>query len=382
MDGSNACKPRPTREYLQKRGIRAEFFVPIEYRPFDKRWIYWEPETHLLGRKSPDFLPQVFPQNAFVEARQRESVTDFSRGTVVTRLADNFGNGFSNFFPKLLVNEPKETLFTAKTRKERRTQNLSELAKAYLKDLTLHPGPKEDDSPLFYHVTAILHSPIFRTENLSALRKNWPRIPLPSSRNALLASAEIGRSISTLLDTESPVKGVTIGELRPEVVPVAVITRAGGGNLKESDLGLTAGWGHGGKGGVTMPGKGKLIERDYSPAERKFIVEGARALELSEERALAQLGEMTCDIYLNDVAYWSNMPIRVWQYSIGGYQAIKKWLSYREQPLLGRPLSKDEVRYVQEMARRIAAILLLEPALDANYEAVKQNTYPWPEKEK
>jgi len=28
-------------------------------------------------------------------------------------------------------------------------------------------------------------------------------------------------------------------------------------------------------------------------------------------------------------------------------------------------------------ARRIAAILLMEPELDANYEAVKKSTYPW-----
>jgi hypothetical protein len=30
--------------------------------------------------------------------------------------------------------------------------------------------------------------------------------------------------------------------------------------------------------------------------------------------------------------------------------------------------------------RRIAAILLLEPALDANYERVKADTYAWPAK--
>ncbi len=30
------------------------------------------------------------------------------------------------------------------------------------------------------------------------------------------------------------------------------------------------------------------------------------------------------------------------------------------------------------MVRRIAAILLLGPALDANYEAVKADTWPWP----
>ena len=47
---------------------------------------------------------------------------------------------------------------------------------------------------------------------------------------------------------------------------------------------------------------------------------------------------------------------------------------------LGRPLTKDEVRWVQEMARRIAAIFLMEPALDENYRAVKAHTYEWPKK--
>ena len=31
-----------------------------------------------------------------------------------------------------------------------------------------------------------------------------------------------------------------------------------------------------------------------------------------------------------------------------------------------------------EMTGRSAAILLLEPALDANYERMKAVTYPWP----
>jgi hypothetical protein len=90
------------------------------------------------------------------------------------------------------------------------------------------------------------------------------------------------------------------------------------------------------------------------------------------------LGDRTCDVYLNDVAYWKNIPLRVWEYTIGGYQVVKKWLSYREEKLLGRPMTKDEVRWVQEMARRIAAILLLEPLLDENYRAVKAHTYEWP----
>jgi len=32
----------------------------------------------------------------------------------------------------------------------------------------------------------------------------------------------------------------------------------------------------------------------------------------------------------------------------------------------------------EHLARRIAAILLMEPELDANYEAVRQASYAWP----
>ena len=77
------------------------------------------------------------------------------------------------------------------------------------------------------------------------------------------------------------------------------------------------------------------------------------------------------------MAYWRNVPARVWDYTIGGYQVIKKWLSYREKALLGRGLTIEEAQEVTAMARRIAAVLLLEPALDANYAAVSGATYAW-----
>lgn len=136
------------------------------------------------------------------------------------------------------------------------------------------------------------------------------------------------------------------------------------------DLDVTAGWGHGGKGGVTMPGRGMIIERDYSKEELLAIHEGG-------PETLQQLGERTCDIYLNDTACWKNVPLKVWKYTIGGYQVMKKWLSYRERVLLGRGLTTDEAREVTNMTRRIAAILLLEPDIDENYRAAKESTFKW-----
>jgi len=133
----------------------------------------------------------------------------------------------------------------------------------------------------------------------------------------------------------------------PWSAPIAVFKRLDGkpARPEAGDLDLTAGWGHGGKGGVTMPGKGRL----------------------------APCGDDAWDVLLNDVACWRNVPVAVWEYTIGGYQVIQKWLSYRERDLLGRGLTPDEVRYVTEMARRLAVLIALQPSLDENYRRVSQS---------
>jgi hypothetical protein len=131
-------------------------------------------------------------------------------------------------------------------------------------------------------------------------------------------------------------------------------------------------------GGVTMPGRGRLVERPYTEVELSAFREGLADLGLTYEQLMSCLGGACYDVYLNDLAYWRCVPARVWKYTIGGYQVMKKWLSYRERALLRRDLKPDEARYVAEMTRRIAALVLLEPALDANYERVKADTYGWP----
>ena len=65
----------------------------------------------------------------------------------------------------------------------------------------------------------------------------------------------------------------------------------------------------------------------------------------------------TVNIHLNDQAYWSNIPKPVWQYRLGGYQVLKKYLSYRDHKVLARPLTLEELSWFSEAARRIAALL-------------------------
>ena len=182
----------------------------------------------------------------------------------------------------------------------------------------------------------------------------WPRIPVPGwpegdeagAADELAESAARGRKLAALLDSDTPVAGVTSGALRTEIAVIAVPSSTDGGNMAGDDFDVTAGWGYFGSGEAVMPGQGRVAERPYTPEEREAIGD-----------AVSTLGETTYDIYLNVRAYWRNVPSNVWNYKLGGYQVLKKWLSYRGRRVLGRRLLPDEVQHFAETSRRIASIL-------------------------
>ena len=331
---------------LARGGPSVAGFVRCTFRPFDNRWLYWESCSGLLARPSPAFGPNAFHGNMFLEARQRESNDQFLRGTLVSGLASDFGNGLSNFFPPWL----REVGLGVDEGELERRPNLSSRAQQYLNQLGL--GVED----LFHHALAVLHDPAYRKANSGALRMEWPRIPLPGwpsgdapeAASELTASAARGRKLATLLDPETPVQGVTSGTLRPELAAIAVPTTSDGHNMTGADFTVTAGWGHFGTGDAVMPGQGRAVERPHTDAELAALGSDASVL-----------GDTTFDVHLNDNARWSNVPSAVWNYRLGGYQVLKKWLSYRESKVLGRPLFPEEVQHFTDTARRIAAILML-----------------------
>ncbi len=412
MRSTSGFNARSIRNALLDRGGPIEGgFIHYAYRPFDTRWLYCETEGGLLDRPRSEYGPHVFEGNVWLEAREREAREDFSRGTLCRTLADNFGNGLSSFFPAWL----RDTGLGADETTVQRIPNLSPAAQRYLDRLGL--GVED----LFYHALAVLHDPAYRQANAGALRMEWPRIPLPGwpelsvsspagrggsrtaptvvphgdapaadhsvvplktgthpasdAAHALAASAARGRQLAHLLDSDTPVPGVTTSNLRPDMIAIAQPATTDDRNMTGDDFGLTAGWGHFGSGEAVMPGQGKAIERPYTPAEREALNHAHPAAGNAERDALgnaqptsatpaghdtlAVLGETTYDIYLNDRAYWRNVPANVWRYKLGGYQVLKKWLSYREQTVLGRPLKLDEVLHFTDTARRIGAILLV-----------------------
>ena len=340
---------RSVRDALLARGGPIETqFDRFAYRPFDNRWLYWEGETKLLDEKRADYRPHVFEGNVWLSSAQH-----------LRKGAEEPQACFSEHLGSLHLIERTALMFPAYLRDDglgvggkgvQRRPNLSHAAQRYLQSI----GANVED--LFHHVLAILHDPAYREANAGALRMEWPRIPLPGwpdgdtagAAESLVASAARGRELAGLLDPDTPVPGVTQGSLRPEIAAIAVPATTGGRNMTGDDFALTAGWGHYGTGDAVMPGQGRIVEREYTPEERAALGD-----------AIPTLGAKTLDVYLNDHAFSRNVPAAIWDYKLGGYQVLKKWLSYRERDVLGRALTPDEVLYFAETARRVGTVLQL-----------------------
>jgi type I restriction-modification system DNA methylase subunit len=365
--------------------FKPDHILPYALRPFETRWCYFTDVNPLWNRSRPTLWAQCWEGNSFLLSRMKASKDDegspfyFAKGLS----DDHILSPDATCFPIRLKSTPAKNkkgqqnqLSLLESDEPEITANLSVQARTYLSSLDISDPDTDAETAglVWLHALAIGYAPNYLTANAHGIRQDWPRIPMPNTASLLRDSAKVGQSIAQLLDTEQKVAGVSSGALRAEQKVLGVLSKTG---TEALNLAINAGWGHLGKEGVTMPGKGKLVERDYSPSELAALQEGATAQNLSSTQIHDLLGATTYDVYLNPTTYWKNVPSKVWDYTIGGYQVIKKWLSYREYELLQRPLSQNETSEVMNMVRRIAALLLLQPQLDSNYEAVVQNLYNW-----
>lgn len=369
---SNA--PRYNAETARNRliadgGLRAGRLAQMTVQPFHRLWAFYTTVRPMWNEPRPQVASQQEAGNTFIVTRLQSRKPNEGIPVFITRDLPGYHSLDPNAHPfpvklhRHAIGSGGLALHAGEI-----DPNLSPQARQYLTEVGLaewlEPNNAAIDS-IWFCALAIAYAPAWLEENEEGILDDWPRVPLPSNREQLIASAALGRRIADLLDPDVPVPGVTTGTIAPTLREIATLSRIGGGSASSAELAVTVRWGAVNRSGAVMPGTGRVVERDYADNES-----GCRA-----ETQL--LGPRTHDVFLNDLVYWRNVPDEVWNFTIGGFQVIKKWLSYRGEPILTRPLHLAEVNYVRDMARRLAAIRLLGPGLDQNYRACAEGSYPW-----
>jgi len=186
---------RALQQYVS-RGKLSSFdknaIVPAQYRPFCSQYLYFDRMWNEMVYQIPKFFP----------TREHENVVICVSGAsviITDVIADLHFNGDTQCFP-LYYYEPNDFeergLFDSENDEAFiRRDGVSNFILRQARELYGTRVSKED---IFYYVYGLLHSPDYRREFASDLKKMLPRLPLVESPKDFWAFSKAGRELADL----------------------------------------------------------------------------------------------------------------------------------------------------------------------------------------
>ena len=267
--------------------VKDELVLPISYRPFDNKFIYYD--ISIIERARIKVMKNLIGgyNIGLVTSRQCTDdwkhilCTNMPNDFNLTGTAGRYGSGYT--FPLYIYPDANSMDMGS----EHRTPNLNpEIVNKIASALNLtFTSEKSDESNTFVpidildYIYAVLHSPSYREKYKEFLKIDFPRVPYPNP-DTFWQLVKLG------------------GELRQL-------------HLMESPL------------------LSKLIT--------KYPIDGTNTVDKIEYK--------DNKVYINDTQYFECVPEVSWNFYIGGYQPAQKWLKDRK----GRTLNFDDILHYQRI---------------------------------
>jgi predicted helicase len=256
-------------QVIENRNFNEKYILPIQYRPFDNRWIYYD--TKIISRPASKAMVHLVHQENYSLSLKRQSKFDFSYTFIHRSICESclFESAYANNteFPLYLYLE-NNLLQTIDKTPNLQLEILNKIAENLALTFTTEKEPTENTfAPIdiLDYIYAILHNPTFREKYKEFLKIDFPRVPYPKDATTFWQLVKLGGEIRQihLLESSTVEKYIT---QYPE----------DGTNM------------------VTKP--------KYTNGK----------------------------VYINDTQYFNNVPEKAWNFYIGGYQPAQKWLKDRK----------------------------------------------------
>ena len=283
-----------SRNEIQRTGIIYNNFRILNYRCFDKRYIYYD--NNFVARLNTKVLRHFDFSNIGLISTRQLADNNFNHIFVTNILSDqcfisNKTKEGCQVFPLYLY--PEKNGQQSIDENNKRIPNLnSSIVNRIATDLDLYfmwekgePNPfniKEVFAPidLLDYIYAVLHSPTYREKYKEFLKIDFPRVPYPKNQHIFWQLVKLG------------------GELRQI----------------------------------------HLLE---SPTVEKYITQ----YPIDGDNAVGKINYQVNKVYINETQYFANVPEVAWNFYIGGYQPAQKWLKDRKE----RKLEFDDILHYQKI---------------------------------
>ncbi|MDP3313582.1 type ISP restriction/modification enzyme [Lutibacter sp.] len=306
---------------IRDKSFDRKYLLPIQYRPFDNRWIYYDPK--IISRPASKVMKHLVFANNLSLSLKRQSKFEFSYSFIHKSICESclFESAYANNTEFPLYLYPDENGQQSIEDSPERTPNLNmEIVKQIANGLGLtftneketasnvcfansdevRPEFKQSFAPidLLDYIYAVLHSPSYREKYKEFLKIDFPRVPYPNDAKTFWKFVEYGGELREIHLLESSKVENYITKYPKD-----------GDNI------------------VTKP---------------IFVI--ARNEAIATDETASSLA-VTGSVYINENQYFSNVPEVAWNFYIGGYQPAQKWLKDRK----GRELSYEDILHYQKI---------------------------------
>lgn len=314
---------------LKSSGLDQSLILPINYRPFDKRWTYYTGHSRgFICMPRPEVMKQMIKPNLGLVLCRQYSGDYFNHAFVTDTLTEscyisNKTKEIGYIFPLYLhKDEAKVEQVSLLTPEAGTPGEKTNISPEVLDKLQQSFGTSVSPEAIFGYVYAVLYATSFRSSYQEFLKRDFPRIPFTKNY-------ELFQNLSTL--------GKKLTDLHL---------------LKSEELG---------KSEVKFYGKG-----DGSVNEVKFEDLSVVTQWEGEKPNNKLEGGI---IRVNSSQFFGSVSKKVWEYQIGGYQVLEKWLKDRK----GRVLSLDEIRQYCEIVSSIEKTIEFQEEIDNLYPEVEKS---------
>jgi hypothetical protein len=177
-------------ERLRGKTFDEKYIQPVQYRPFDYQWIYYDPS--IISRPADKVMSHIV-----------------NRSNAALIVARQFGGGkhFICFATKIVSEISSQpyapyTLFPIYIYEDDGTKvsNLNKEIVASIEKTVGNTTPED----IFDYIYAVLHSPSYREKYKEFLKIDFPRVPYPKDKKQFSSLAMLGKELRELHLLESP----------------------------------------------------------------------------------------------------------------------------------------------------------------------------------
>jgi len=283
-----------------------KYIFPILYRPFDKRWIFYH--DYFIERMRKEVMQHMMRENLGLMTRRQMLPNRPCNYFFITDTIISDGVIRSD-------NKGSESLFPLYLYPSVDKNHMFKEKKKGKRKVNLNPEVscklketyKKDIAPeeIFNYIYGVLYSNIYREKYKEFLRIDFPRIPFTSDYK---------------LFTE-------IGNLGKELVELHLL-------------------------------KSREVEKPIS----KFHGKGLNLVEK------VKYDDKEGRVYINKNQFFDGIDKEVWNYMIGGYQVLNKWLKDRK----GRYLSLEEIKIYPKIVTSIKKTIEIQKEIDKLYPLIEE----------